>query len=589
MRPSPLIILVPFVAALSAACAQPGARQAADSTAALSAQASDSYEDRARQVLGDGGAATSSLGLDEDLLYKFLVAEIAGQRGNSQLAAQAYLEMARATRDPRIARRATEIALYAKLDGLALESARIWLSVEGDSPAARHTLASLLVNASDLQAAKPLFAELLAAAPEAEVGPTLLQVQGALSRYPDRKAANTLIQELSGPYVSRPEAHFARAQGAAAAEDYAGALVSIKEALRLKPDWDQAALVQSKLLARDDRAAGLRYLDEFLRTHPNSQEIRLNYARGLIGERRYPEAREQFQKLLEANEANADLAFTVALLSIQINDLESADRQLKQVLSLGYKDPDSVRFQIAQVNEELKRLEEAARWYRSVEGGDQYVASHARYAVILARQSRLEEARAYLRDLKPQNEPQRVQLVQAEAQLLREVRDYQQSYDVLKQALDVQPDHPDLLYDIALAAEKVDRLDVVESSLRKLISMRPEHAQAYNALGYTLADRTDRFAEAKDYIAKALELAPGDPFILDSMGWVQFRMGNIAEGLEYLRRAYEQRPDPEIAAHLGEALWAKGRRDEAQQVWQEALKAHPDSEELQKVIQRFLK
>jgi tetratricopeptide (TPR) repeat protein len=589
MRLSVLPVLVILVAALGAACAQPGVRQGADGTAALTAQAGNAYEDRARRVLGTGDAATRSLGLNEDLLYKFLLAEIAGQRGNSQLAAQAYLDMARSTRDPRIVRRATEIALYAKLDELALEAARIWLEVEGESPAARHTLATLLVNSRDLQAAKPLFVEILAAAPVEEIGPTLLQVQGAIGRASDRKAANILIRDLTEPYLNRPEAHFARAQGAAAAEDYPAALAAIRQALLLKPDWDQAALAQSQLLAREDRAAGLRSLDEFLQAHPNSQEIRLNYARGLIGERLYSEAREQFQKLLEANVENADLAFTVALLSVQINDLESADRQLKQALSLGYKDPDAVRFQIAQVNEELKRLDEAAQWYRSVEAGDQYVASHARYAVILARQARVEEARAYLRELNPRNEPQRIQLVQAEAQLLREVREYQESYDVLRRALDAQPDHPDLLYDVALAAEKVDRLDVVEASLRKLIALQPEHAQAYNALGYTLADRTDRFAEAYDYIEKALELSPGDPFILDSMGWVKFRMGHIAEGLEYLRRAYEQRPDPEIAAHLGEALWAKGQREEAQQVWQEALKAHPDSVELQKVIRRFLK
>lgn len=589
MRLFPFIFLTSCVVLLNVACAQSVSRHGVQGVAALTAQADESYEDRARRVLGSNSTSNPDSGIDQDLLYKFLLAEIAGQRGNTQLAAQAYLDMARSTRDPRIARRATEISLYAKLDELALEAARIWLAEEADSPAARQTLATLLVNSRDLRAAKPLFAELLSAASGKDIGLTLMQVQGALSRYPDRKAANTLLSELTEPYLSLAESHFVRAQAAAAAEDYKSALASIRRALQIRPDWEQAALIQSQLLARDDRAAGLRYLETFLNAHPNSQETRLNYARGLIAERRYPEAREEFQKLLQANAENSDLAFTVALLSVQINDFEAADQQLRKALQLGYKDPDAVRFQIAQVNEELKRFDEAGHWYQAVEGGEQYVLAHARYAVMLARQNRVEEARTYLRGIEARDESQSVQLIQAEAQLLRAVREFEQSFDVLSRALEAQPDQPELLYDIALAAEKVDRLDVVETSLRRLIVLRPDHAQAYNALGYTLADRTDRFAEAQGYIEKALKLSPEDPFILDSMGWVQFRMGRIAEGVEFLRRAYDQRPDPEIAAHLGEALWAKGRRDEAQKIWQESLKSHPDSEELQKVIRKFVK
>jgi tetratricopeptide (TPR) repeat protein len=180
-------------------------------------------------------------------------------------------------------------------------------------------------------------------------------------------------------------------------------------------------------------------------------------------------------------------------------------------------------------------------------------------------------------------------LVQAEAQLLREAKDYQESYDVLARALDKQPENADLLYDSALAAEKLNKLDVAEVNLRKLIKLKPDHAQAYNALGYTLADRTDRLKEAKDYIEKALKLAPDDPFILDSMGWVHYRLGNHKEGLDYLQRAYTQRPDPEIAAHLGEVLWVKGRSADAEKVWRDSAQEHPDNELLQQTMKRFLK
>ncbi|HWQ38302.1 MAG TPA: tetratricopeptide repeat protein [Burkholderiales bacterium] len=581
------LALLACSAAAGSGCAQTshGRGAQAYSGAQWTAQAEEgSLEERARRVFAD--SALPARNLDEEVLYKFLLAEIAAQRGNMQVAAQAYLDLAKTTRDPRVARRATEVALSGKLNDVALQAARIWLNVEKNSAAARQTIATLLINARDLQAAKPLLAEVLASEKK-NVGASLMQLQGVLGRHPDKAAVYELVRELVQPYARQPEAQLVLAQAAQAANRNEAALAASREALRLRPDWEQAALLHAQILARESRGQSLDFLKEFLVLNAQAQEVRLNYARGLIAEKRYPEARAQFQTLLAAHADNADLAFTVALLSMQMSDYEAADLQLRRVLELGYKDPDTVRFQLGQVNEELKRKEEAGRWYRTVEGGDQYAAAHARYALLLARDQKVAEAREYLRALKPQNETQRIQIVQAEAHVLREVRQYQASYDVLRQALEQQPDHLDLLYDIALAAEKLDRLDVVESSLRRLIALKPDHAQAWNALGYTLADRTDRLTEAREYIEKALQLAPDDPFILDSLGWVHYRLGNHQQGIEYLRRAFEQRRDPEIAAHLGEVLWVQGRREEAERIWREALSEHPDSEELHKVMRRF--
>jgi tetratricopeptide (TPR) repeat protein len=588
MHMFPVLSLLP-VLVLCIACAQAPDKPAAGALASArnwTAQAEDgSFEERARRMLA--GSAHAAGGLDEGLLYKFLLAEIAGQRGNLPLAAQTYLELARTTKDAGVARRATEIALYAQLNEIALESAKIWLAAEGDSPAARQTLATLLVNSRNLDAARPLLAEALAAERD-NPGQALLQLHGVLSRHPDKGAVHDLVADLTGPYRKHAEAHYVIAQAAQAAGRHGAAQAAIGEALRIRPDWAAAALLHAQLLARDAQERSLDYLSQYLLRNPESQEVRLAFARNLINEKRYEEARGEFQKLLAANPDNADIALTVAFLSLQMNDVEAADVQLKRALELGYQDPDTIRFQLGQVNEDLKRLEEAGRWYRAVSGGAQYVVAQARYALLLARQQQLDEARAHLQNLAPQNEAQRVQLVQAEAHLLREVRQYDESYQVLRDALDVQPDHPDLLYDIALAAEKLDRLDVVEASLRKLIAMKPDHAQAYNALGYTLADRTDRLTEAYEYIEQALRLAPDDPFILDSMGWVHYRLGNLQEGLGYLRRAYEQRRDPEIAAHLGEVLWAKGKREEAEAVWRESLRDNPESDELRRTMRRFL-
>ncbi|MBI3069580.1 MAG: tetratricopeptide repeat protein, partial [Betaproteobacteria bacterium] len=263
--------------------------------------------------------------------------------------------------------------------------------------------------------------------------------------------------------------------------------------------------------------------------------------------------------------------------------------QLKRTLEMGYKDPDAVRYYLGQVNEERKRFDDALTWYGEVAGGEQYVAAHARYAGILAKQGRLGDARAHLQQVAARDIQQRVQLTQAEAQLLRDAAAYREAFELLGHALEKTPNSPELLYDHAMAAEKVDRLDVLEANLRKLIEMRPTNAHAYNALGYTLADRNERLEEARGLIAKALELAPDDPFIMDSMGWVLYRMGNIKEGLDYLQRAYALRPDPEIAAHLGEVLWMQGRREEARKIWADSLKDHPRNEVLENTIKRLTK
>jgi len=581
------------------ACAHPDARAGHDRGAsfaaadtAMSAQSDpENFERRARETLGQKGLSRTDLpdrSLDSSLLYTFLLAEIAGQRGNNQIAAQAYLEMAKTTRDPRLARRATEVALYGHYTDLAVEAAKLWLATEKDSAAARQTLAAIYVSGNDLQSAKPLLQQMLAAEGD-NIGQALAQLHPLLAQHADKEAVLALVKELTKPYRERPQAHLAMAEASLAANKVDAALAEIREAMRLRPDWETGALFQAQLLNRESRAKALGYLKAFLAEHPKAQEVRLGYARQLINDKKFPEARVEFQRLLEDNPQNADIAVTVALLSVQMNDLDAAELQLKRVLEMDYKDPDAVRFHLGQVNEERKRYDEAAQWYLSVEEGEQFVLANARYAFMLAKQGKLAQARAHLHNLVPQNPAQRVQILQSEAQLMREARNYKESFDILRKALDEQPDQPDLLYDVALAAEKIDRIDVAEANLRRLIVLKPDHAQAYNALGYTLADRTDRLAEARDYIEKALKLAPDDPFILDSMGWVEYRLGDLARGQQYLERAFRQRADPEIAAHLGEVLWAKGDKPGAEKIWREALRDNPENDELQKVIKKYLR
>ncbi len=581
--------LLPLAAAsvlLGSACAHnvPDSQRVANAQTRVQQQ--EGLEERVRRVLGEAPVAVDS-GLDPDLMYKLLIAEIAGQRGDIEFASDTYLQLARITGDARVARRATEIALYAKRDDVALETARAWYEADPNSAPARRTLADLLIKSGDLRSAQPLLAEVLATSRDGPQ-PVLMQLYELCSKHPDKQAVYKLVRDLTAPYSGLPESYYVLAQSAYADGDSQRALRHAEQAMKLRPNWQQGALLKSLLLRERDREQALGYMSEFLRAHPDAHELRLNYARALVAERQYAQAKQEFRLLLDANSKNASLAFTLGLLSAQIDDPVAADEQFKNALSLGYGDPSAVYFQLGQVNEKLERFDEAARWYRAVQDGDQFVAAQARYALLLARDDGVDEARIYLQSVEVAEDAQRVQLIQAEAHMLREVRDYEQSYQVLSSALVERPDHPALLYDVALAAEKVDRLDVAESRLLKLIELKPDSAQAYNALGYTLADRTERYDEAREYIVKALALEPDDPFILDSMGWVEYRLGNLEEGIRYLRRAYELQPDPEIAAHLGEVLWIKGVKDEARRIWIDTAEKHPDNETLQQAMRKYL-
>jgi tetratricopeptide (TPR) repeat protein len=526
--------------------------------------------------------------LTEQLMFKIVLAEVAVQRGQMQVAVPAYLDLTRETRDPRVAQRATEVAWNARFVDSAIEAAGIWLQADPQSQQARQVLAALLVNQAQLASALPHLEKWLQA-DEANAGQSFLQITSLLARHKDKKAVLELMQGLARSYSGVPEARLAVAQAAWNAENTELALSETRAALELRPDWELAALFQAQVLQRRSGAEALSYLARYLEQHPQAKDARLNYARLLVSEKKLPEARKQFEVLLADFPNNAEVTMAVALLAMQSNDFDAAETQLKRALENNYKDPDAVRLYLGQVNEERKRFDEALKWYGSVSPGEQYINAQARYAGVLSKQGRLADARKHLREISPRNNQQRVQLVQAEAQLLREAAAYQEAFDVLGRALAEQPDYPDLLYDYAMAAEKVNRPDVLENNLRKLIALRPDHAHAHNALGYTLADRNERLGEARALIEAALKLAPEDPFIMDSMGWVLYREGQVKEALSYLQRAYTMRPDPEIAAHLGELLWAGGQRDEARQLWSDVLKAHPKNEVLQNTVNRFLR
>ncbi len=524
--------------------------------------------------------------LSEEVLYAFLLGEVALQRGSPGLAAQTYLDLARQTRDPRIARRAVEIANYARMPDFALEAARIWHETDAQSPQALQMVTALLVSARRVDEAEPFLAKLLTAR-GSNLPNGFMQLNRLLAGNPDKSANLRVVRRLAEPYATLPQAVFAVAQAAYAAGDDDLALREIRRASALQPDWEFAPIFESQVLQKKFPEQAERTLAGYLEKFPERREARLSYARLLVSNKRYAQARGEFEKLLAANPGNTDVIYAVGLLAYQLKDYGVAEDNLKKLLELGYRDENGVRFTLGQIAEEQKHWMRAIEWFESIGRGEHFVASRLRAAQALAKQGKLAEARAYLRRVATTADEQRVQLVIAEAQLLREANEPGEALVMLGQALERQPDQPDLLYDLALTAEKLSRFDLLESNLRKLIQIRPDHAHAYNALGYSLADRNERLPEARKLIERALELAPQDHFIVDSMGWVLYRQGDLKGAIEHLRRAYSSRPDGEIGAHLVEVLWMSGERDEAQRILEEALQAHPDNETLQKTIKRL--
>jgi tetratricopeptide (TPR) repeat protein len=424
------------------------------------------------------------------------------------------------------------------------------------------------------------------------VGEVFLQLNRAFAQQSDKRAVFALIRDLARPYAKAPEAHYAVALAAynAIGDDAqlaTEAQKEVDEALTLRPDWERAALLKSEILGKRMPGDAIGYLEKFLAAQPDSKPVAGALAQLYLDQKRYNDARGVLQKLLARDPAAKDVMFGLAAVDIQMKDYAAAEEQLKKLKQAGYGEAGVVDLYLAQVAEETKHYDEAIAHYRDVTEGDRAWLAKLRIGALYGKLGRIDEARRWFADLPAVTIEQRVQVKQAEAQMLREAGDDAGAYRVLSDGLTEHPDSTELMYDLAMVAEKLDRVDEAEKRLSRLVELKPDDAQALNALGYTLVDRTSRTKEGFDLIEKAHKLSPSDPFILDSMGWALFRLGRLQEAEDYLRRALAQRTDPEIAAHLGEVLWAKGDRDDARAVWKPQLESNPDNAVLKETVRRL--
>lgn len=526
----------------------------------------------------------------EDLLartvFQALLGEFALRRGDAKLSSDAWADLAQRTRDPKVLARATEVASLARQYDRALELTKLWLEAEPDSVKAKQAQSSLLIQNNRIDDLAPQMSALLAQ-DKSNVGNNLLHLNRILGKISDKKAVQSLVDRVATPYDNLPEAHFAMAQAAANTGDNLRALNEAEKALQLRPDWEIAAIARAQLQARQSAQTAIDSLTNFVDSNPAARDARLALARLLISEKRYDDARGHFDRLLKENPDNPDVIYPVAMLALQHGDTTTGRTQLEHLLETDFPDKSTIHFFLGQLDQEQKRPQDALEHYRQVTTGEQYIPARSRTAQILIQQGKIDDAREVLHDTHSNSNADRTQLILTESQLLREANRQNDAYIVLEAALSAHPDNPELLYETALTAERIGKPEQLDKHLKHLLELKPEHAHALNALGYSWAERNTRLPEAHDLIAKALKLSPEDPFIMDSMGWVLFRQGKLPEALQTLEKAYKLRADPEIAAHLGEVLWTANRKDEARSLLNDAAKANPDNEVLNLVIKKL--
>ena len=534
-----------------------------------------------------------SVGRTEELMFRYLSAEITYQRGNAFAGYANMLSIARSTGDARLARRATEMAIAGALPAEAMKAARIWHELAPNADDAAQVLLGLQVSNNRSDDAKASLAKQLASSSTAMLPMAIGNVQRLLARMPDRVRASAMMKELLEPYRDLIEARIALVQMAMVSGDRTAALKESREAISKFPNSEIAVLMHAQLL--ENKADGLKLLADFLKKNAKSREVRLTYARMLFEQSKVAEAKKEFRTLLQQLPNDQTSLYALGLLMAQTNEIAEAEKYLSTYIQNLKGQPDRERdasqalMILAQIAEDRNDTTAAMAWLDMVATTAQNGATNAalKRAQLMAKSGKLDDARALLNQTDVENDDERVKLIIGEAQLLRDADKLPDAIRLIQDALEAYPDQLDLLYELGMLSEKNQQFDVMETALRKVMKLMPDGQHAFNALGYSLADRNIRLPEAYDLIKTALSIAPDDAYIMDSMGWVEFRMGRFEKAEEILRKAFSIKPDPEIAAHLGEVLWVRGREEEAKKLWRNAGGRDSKNDTLKSTLQRL--
>ncbi|MFI4929015.1 MAG: tetratricopeptide repeat protein [Burkholderiales bacterium] len=554
--------------------------------------------------------------LDAPLFYQLLIGEIELSAGHPGSAYEVVFDAAKRTRDESLFRRAVEIALQSRAGEQALDATRAWRQAAPDSIDARRYQLQILIALNRPEEAGEPFGSWLAQTPPEQRSALIAASPRLLQRVADRKQAAALLEQWLAPYrdvaATRTAVRVAMGRMWLAASESTKALQLAQQAAA-----DDAAAPGPMLLAielmpiqPDAEAMVVRYVSQ-----PQADiGVRLSYVTALTRSQRYAEAAQQLDRLTQAEPNLAAPWLTLGALRLDMKQPREAEAALKRYVELVQKQPaapsdnsdaadadaadatgeagDDRRLTqawllLAQIAEQRGDLKAAEAWLAKIDDPKSALDVQSRRASLLARQGQMAQARELIRRMPERNDEEARNKVLAEVQLLREFKRWREAVDVMAAANKRFPDDADLLYEQAMLEDKLDHYAEMERLLQRVIALKPDNPHAHNALGYSLADRSVRLPEAKTLIQRAMTLAPGDPFIVDSMGWVEFRMGNRDEALRWLRQAYSSRPDTEIAAHLGEVLWAAGKRDEARRVWQDARGRDAANEVLKETLARL--
>ena len=554
--------------------------------------------------------APANSALDAPLFYQLLIGEIELSSGRAGSAYEVMLDAAKRTRDEALFQRAVDVALQARAGDQALAATRVWRQTLPESIDAKRYQIQILVALNRLEEVGEPLRSWIASTPADQRAGLIAATPRLLQRANDRKATATLLEQWLAPYRdakdTRTAARVAIGRGWLAASEPAKALELAQQAFADEPEAPGPVLLALDLIPTQPAAE--RIATQYLARERPEAALRLAYVRVLTQAQRYSEATQQLERLTKDQPDLPAPWLTLGALRLDMRQWREAEAALQRFVELtqkqattpaGAADDDAVVeasedrglsqawLLLAQAAEQRGDLKAAEAWLSKIDDPQRALEVQSRRATLLARQGKLNEARELVRRVPERSADDARAKVLAEAQVLREVKRWREAAEVLAAGNKRFVDDADLLYEQAMVEDKLEHFGEMERLLRRVIELKPDHPHAHNALGYSLADRSLRLPEAKTLIQKALSLSPGDPFIVDSMGWVEFRMGNRDEALRLLRQAYAARPDIEIAAHLGEVLWAVGRRDEARRIWQDARGRDATNEVLRETLARL--
>ena len=525
--------------------------------------------------------------IDPDVMYMLLVAEIAGQRGEYDVALEGYLEAAKRVHDVRLAERAAKIALYIKDTNKADEAVSLWLKEDPDNLTARKIalLSALRKEAKESAVENARF--LLDKDPEGfEV--SMLELVKALGPKGNVAFVYDVLDELAQQRPDQAVVYYVQSMLAMQLNSNVLALQKVKKALAIEPDWDEALMFQAQITAYSgDLEEAKVLLTRLVEREPDNVKVEKLLAQVLIKSSEYEEAKNVYAGILKKNPEDAESRFSLALVYLQLQQDDKAEPLLKDLLDYpGWQDQAS--FYLGRIAVRDGRINDGLAWFDKVTNGAFHFDASIAAISLLIKEDKFDEAMSRLQRLRVKSKDQRLRSLLLEAELYNAQKQYNKAFDLLSNALEEMPGQKDLLYSRALVAERLDRLNVLELDLKKILTEYPDDVGALNALGYTLVDRTERYAEAQKYLEKALSLQPDEAVIIDSYGWLEYKLNHLDKALDYLRRAYSLQHENEIAAHLIEVLWSLGRKEEARKLFEKAIKAAPDDEYLLDIQKRIL-